>query len=293
MEAVRRLHDMVAGLESDGVDRIALIAHSMGGLIACYYLRYGTQDMQTAAETWEGARQVATVVLVGVPFGGSMTVFRNMTYGRPIGLNKALLNFEAMASFPGSYYLLPSSGSDVLLTQDGTERQGLISDASNWARYQWGLLREKDDLSSEVDGKRSAYISLWLQQTHRFNELLHAPSTRAPGATRSLMSIVGRGQSTLARGYLNERATGRSSIRFDDAVPPSRAGNPVISVFADGDGTVTREASILPEANLKQFTVTRNTYEAEHIELLNRDDIQRDILNFVVKELAGLDAPVR
>jgi pimeloyl-ACP methyl ester carboxylesterase len=287
MNAVRRLDHEVAGLKSRGIDRIAIVAHSMGGLIACYYLRYGAQDIRTATETWEGAEDIATVVLVGVPFGGSMSVFRNMTYGKPIGFNKTLLNFEAVSSFPGSYYLLPRSDSDTLLAADSTQRQGLIGDASNWARYHWGLLREKDGLSSHAEEKRFRYIETWLTQVRRFHDLLETPSTDSRGAGRRLLSIVGMGRSTLSTGYLNEQATGRPSIRFADDALPSQLRDEGVSLFQDGDGTVIRKASALPEGYRKQFVVVERNYTAEHIELLNRDDIQRDIVDFVVKGLAS------
>jgi len=135
MPAVRGLHDTIAGLKRDGIEQIVLVAHSMGGLIACYYLRYGVQEPETAKETWEGADKITAVVVAGVPFEGSMTVFRNMTYGRPIGWNETLLSFETVSSFPASYYLLPHAGTDVLFSQGRLERQGLISDAANWDRY--------------------------------------------------------------------------------------------------------------------------------------------------------------
>jgi pimeloyl-ACP methyl ester carboxylesterase len=281
MDAVRQLHEQVENLRRSGVDRIALVAHSMGGLIASYYLRYGMQDPQHATETWEGASFITTVVLAGVPFGGSMAVFRNMIYGRPIGLNKTLLSFEAVSSFPASYYVLPHSNSDVLFTSDETERRDLIGDASSWVHYHWGLLREQDSYPTDIVRGRLAYVNLWLQRAHRFHDLLHAPFTHGPSEPSSLLSIVGVGQSTLASGYLNEEAKGRSSIGFDDDALPLQLRSRGQSLFQDGDGTVTGKASALPDAYLKCFVLAERVYQAEHSELMNRQDIQRVILNFV------------
>jgi hypothetical protein len=80
----------------------------MGGLIVSYYLRYGDQDLELTVETWEGTTHIEKVVMAGVPFLDSMWSFRNMQYGRMIGLNSSLLNQQAMASFPASYYTLPA-----------------------------------------------------------------------------------------------------------------------------------------------------------------------------------------
>ncbi|SLM47840.1 conserved protein of unknown function [Nitrospira japonica] len=293
MRAVRHLDETVVNLKRRGIDRIALVAHSMGGLIASYYLRYGAQEIQTATETWKGANEVRTVVLAGVPFDGSMATFRNMIYGRPIGLNDTLLNFEAVSSFPASYYVLPRADSDRLLTPNGTERQGLIGDASNWARYQWGLLRDKDGLAPDVGNKRLAYTVRWLEIAGRFHDLVNRPSTHDRAAGCSLMSIVGIGTSTLAKGRLNDHATGRSSVRFDDGVSSRQAGVQENSVFEDGDGTVTRRASVPPDAYAKRLALNGRTYEATHIDLMNRKDIRRDILNFVVEGLALTPASER
>jgi len=291
MQAVRQLDETIAGLKRRGIDRIALVAHSMGGLIASYYLRYGTQEIRTATETWEGTKEVRTVVLAGVPFGGSMKTFRNMIYGRPIGLNDTLLNVEAVSSFPASYYLLPLADSDRLLTPNGTERQSLIGDASNWARYQWGLLRDKDGLTPGVVNNRFAYISRWLEVSRHFHDLVNRPSTHDLATGHSLMSIVGIGTLTLAKGRLDDQATGRSSVRFDDNAVSPDAGGEGNTVFEDGDATVTHRASIPPDAYVKRLGLDVRVYHATHIELMNRKDIRRDILNFVVQVLASSPAP--
>ena len=116
MDGVRLLSAEIRHLKSNGVTHIALVAHSMGGLIVSYYLRYGDQELERAVETWEGTAHVEKVVMAGVPFLGSMWSFRNMQYGWLIGLNRSLLDQQAMASFPASYYTLPALEADVLLT---------------------------------------------------------------------------------------------------------------------------------------------------------------------------------
>ena len=48
MDAVRLLSAEIRRLKSEGVTHIALVAHSMGGLIVSYYLRYGDQELEQA-----------------------------------------------------------------------------------------------------------------------------------------------------------------------------------------------------------------------------------------------------
>ena len=66
MDAVRLLSAEIRRLKSQGITHIALVAHSMGGLIVSYYLRYGDQELEQAVETWEGTAHVEKVVMAGV-----------------------------------------------------------------------------------------------------------------------------------------------------------------------------------------------------------------------------------
>src|SRR5262249_40735214 len=74
-ETVVALSQLITSLHEEGFSKIYLVAHSMGGLVTSYYLRYGAQQPETAIETWEGARAVDKVVLAGVPFRGAMQTF--------------------------------------------------------------------------------------------------------------------------------------------------------------------------------------------------------------------------
>jgi len=53
-----------------------IVAHSMGGLIARYYLRYGTQDLNENGSlpelTWAGSKHVEHLVIIGTPNAGSI-----------------------------------------------------------------------------------------------------------------------------------------------------------------------------------------------------------------------------
>lgn len=141
MDAVRLLSAEIRRLKSQGITHIALVAHSMGGLIVSYDLRYGDQELEQAVETWEGTVYVEKVVMAGVPFLGSMWSFRNMQYGRKIGFNSSLLDQQALASFPASYYTLPALGADVLLTPTQHLVRGAIHMTAHWRQQGWGLLK--------------------------------------------------------------------------------------------------------------------------------------------------------
>ena len=67
-----RLEGLAQALGDPGA-RFHLVGHSMGGLVARYYLRYGgAEPTRGAPVTWAGARRIASVALAATPNGGSI-----------------------------------------------------------------------------------------------------------------------------------------------------------------------------------------------------------------------------
>ena len=282
MVNVQRLAAVIQDLRAAGMTDVQLVAHSMGGLVTAYYLRYGTQDPNQAVETWEGAAYVAGVVFVGVPFKGTMIAFRNSQYGVTIGLNRTLLQSTAVASFPATYYLLPAMDADVLLTPSLEPLTGAIRNGSYWTRHEWGLLKPAS-LPDDVVARRETYTLEWLARSKRFSTLLLKQAATHPPHSIPVLSITGRGHQTLATGIWNQlQRAGAPSLIFDEdgltrAVP---AAEPAI-LFRDGDGTVTTESAILPSAYAQTFQVVHRQYDAGHAELMTRPLIQKDIIAFL------------
>jgi pimeloyl-ACP methyl ester carboxylesterase len=283
MEAVRSLDVLIRRLRGEGKKDISIVAHSMGGLIISYYLRYGTQDIDTALETWEGAGEISRVVMAGVPFLGAMNSFRNMNHGATFGWNSSLLSYEAYASFPASYYLLPVAESDELLTPELKPLHGVIRNAGQWGQSEWGLLKNKQTLSKEIVDGRAAYLSFWLCRSEQFLERLHAPLSTPSPHQPSLLYLYAKGTSTLAKGVWTGKAgKGPDSLLFEDPDPLAAgpAGNHP-TVYADGDGTVTVSSAWLPAAYRQSFQPTIRDYEVGHTELVTTPDIQDDIIKFL------------
>ena len=282
MASARKLDTVIRDLHMAGAADICIVAHSMGGLMAAYYLRYGTQDPEQAVETWAGAAQLSGVALVGVPFKGTMIAFRNSQYGVTIGLNRALLQPTAVASFPATYYLLPAMDTDVLLTRDLQPMTGAIRDGNNWTAYRWGLL-QSSPLPKDVGAHREAYTSQWLARSKRFSSLVLKPVTAYSGPSIPLLSISGRGQATLATGIWDRsQPAGATTVIFDErmlknALPQT---DPAV-LFKDGDGTVTTESAALPSAYAKAFRVTHRQYDVGHVDLMTAPAIRDDIIAFL------------
>ncbi|GJL58551.1 MAG: hypothetical protein NPIRA03_14080 [Nitrospirales bacterium] len=283
MDAVRSFDRLIRRLRDQGKKDLSVVAHSMGGLIVSYYLRYGTQNIDTAVETWEGAGEIRRVVMAGVPFLGAMNSFRNMNYGATFGWNSSLLSYEAYASFPASYYLLPIAESDELLTPELKPLHGVIRNAGQWRQSEWGLLKKKYSLPKEIVDGRAAYLSFWLHRSEQFLERLHAPLSMRSPHQLSFLYLYAKGTSTLAKGvWTGKPGKGSDSLLFED--PDPIAGGPAgnhPTVFADGDGTVTVSSAWLPEAFRQSLQPTIRNYEVGHTDLVTTPDIQDDIIKFL------------
>ncbi|MDR4493107.1 MAG: alpha/beta fold hydrolase [Nitrospirales bacterium] len=283
MEAVRSLDALIHKLQAQGTRDISVIAHSMGGLIVSYYLRYGTQDIDSAVETWKGTEGIQNVVMAGVPFLGVMNSFRNMNFGVTVWGNSSLLSAEAYASFPASYYTLPLADTDELLTPELKPLQGLIRNAAQWQRSEWGLFKNRKSLSNDLVERRADYTSLWLRRSQRFLELLRAPTTKRDSTFPHLLYLYAKGTPTLAKGiWAGNQITGPDSLVFEDpeSVEAHQEGL-ANGFFVDGDGTVTVPSALLPSAYQQTFPTTVREYEIGHTELVTDGDIQEDIVIFL------------
>ncbi|RZA09891.1 MAG: hypothetical protein EOP11_00005, partial [Proteobacteria bacterium] len=136
--AAANLAALVESLKKAGAPRVSLVAHSMGGLVAAYYLGYGAQSVQNARLTWEGASAVSHVIFLGTPFRGAISILRNMQHGTGYPWNKDLLEPETVSSWKASYYLLPYFDPKLIGT-DARPRPLDLADSAVWAEKKLGF----------------------------------------------------------------------------------------------------------------------------------------------------------
>ena len=142
VESVRRLDETLEALadaRGDHDTRFNIVGHSMGGLIARYYLRYGTAEPQPGMPvTWAGARRINSMVLVAVPNAGSIHSLEAMLYGNRVGLSYTTLAASVIARMPSVYQLIPPKGAAALLDASGAEIDADLHDIATWERFGWG-----------------------------------------------------------------------------------------------------------------------------------------------------------
>lgn len=125
-----------------------IVAHSMGGLITQYMLRYGSRDLPAgggrAAVTWEGARHVDKVILVGTPGNGSLFALEQLTTGFKPGPFIPKYAAALIGTLPSVYQLLPS-GPGTAARDAQTGRAIDLFSAEEWIRLGWGLADPAQD----------------------------------------------------------------------------------------------------------------------------------------------------
>ena len=163
---IREQYRLRYGIENANI-RFDIVAHSMGGLITRYYLRYGDQplpeDGSLPALNWAGANRVGRAVLVGTPNGGSAEALIQLKEGMQLIPGLPRFPPAVLGTMPAVYQLLPRARHQPLVTKEG---QGLdLYEPDTWKQLQWGLADPNQDsqlrkLLPEMDQQARRRIAL-------------------------------------------------------------------------------------------------------------------------------------
>jgi pimeloyl-ACP methyl ester carboxylesterase len=163
--AVRKLHALIEQIRKDYGDpklRVDIIAHSNGGTITNWYLRYGPNDVPPAGPmpTWnEGDRRIRRVVMLGTPVLGAVTSLERLVYGLRVGFGTVPV--EVMSTFSTPYQALPHPKSAPILDTQGRPVPIDIYDPAQWRERQWGVYapevvaRVRDAAGGNGEGERA------------------------------------------------------------------------------------------------------------------------------------------
>ena len=141
--AVRKLHAMIEQVRLDYGDpelRVDIVAHSNGGLITNYYLRYGPSDLpaQGPFQPWdEGDKRIRRVVMLGTPALGAATSLERLMYGTRLGLRT--VPEEVMATFVTPFEALPHPLSRPVIDERGQPVAIDLFDLGTWRDRRWGV----------------------------------------------------------------------------------------------------------------------------------------------------------
>jgi pimeloyl-ACP methyl ester carboxylesterase len=243
VESARALGMRLDGLAREMGDpdaRFHVVGHSMGGLVARYYLRYGgAEPIADAPVTWAGARRLASVVLAATPNGGSIPALGAVLCGERVGFSYTTLACSVVSRMPSVYQLLPPAGTGPLVDARGKGLPHDLHDPATWERFGWGPFAPDSD---QRQGPELAFLLAALQRARAFHDALaRLPEEPSPVP---VYAIGGDCLLTPARAIVDEERPGLPRLE-------ARTRREQDLLYEAGDGRVTRAsllASHLPGA---------------------------------------------
>ncbi|MFW5431200.1 MAG: lipase family alpha/beta hydrolase [Methylophilaceae bacterium] len=268
-----KLADFIEQVRLDYNDpklKVDIVAHSMGGLITRYYIRYGKQDVIGDNDfdkriSMFGAERVRRVILLGTPNLGSVKTLNLFIQGVDIGINQ--IGTETLASMPSLYQLFPHPLVNWIVKSDGSPLERDLFDVNVWRSFQWSIFNPKarqrilDGFEDKAAGQQylstlEQYFEKNLERARRFVWSLSIP---LPDNHPKLI-IFGGGCSLTSARVIVEEVNGASVVRM----LPKEITQPVEGIDYDalllepGDGSVTK-ASLLGRNTLDP-SVRRHKY---------------------------------
>lgn len=304
VQTARQLDRFIEGIRGDHDDpdlKVDIIAHSMGGLIARYYLRYGTEDVTRDNNfpiNYHGESRVRRTLLLGTPNLGSVASLKAFIVGRRIGLGR--VPPEVLITFPSFYQLFSHPLNDWLLNIDGEPIDVDPFDLSTWKRFRWSIfdpdLRQRivDRQGTPKAGRErldllERYFHKHIERGRRFMWSLTVDMERTPW---QLVVFGGDCELTPARMVVEELDSGYDlHLEPEDINEPQRTVDYRRLMLEPGDG-VTTKASLLARQSLDP-TVPRHKWSffplhyplflcENHSQLTANTSLQNNLLNFLL-----------
>ncbi len=309
MLAVRKLHELIEQIRIDYRQpdlRVDIIAHSNGGVISNYYLRYGPQDVleQDRFVPWaEGDRRVRRVIMLGTPTLGAVTSLERLAYGTRLALRT--VSVEVMTTFATPFQALPHPLVKSILDVEGQPLDLNIYDPGLWQRHAWGvyspevMARVRGSMASAAEGEQAlaSLQAVFVRNLRRAEQLQWALSEPFPATGVKLAAFGGDCEATPGRAVLVEDAKGSRLAFRPGQVKPNRDQPPTGRRKIDyerlmvepGDGLVPRSSQVAAHplaAGGRSFTplpLSGSFFLCEsHGRLTHNQYFQNNLLNFLL-----------
>ena len=218
--------------------RFDLMGHSMGGLVARYYMRYGETplpddpDAPDPAITWAGAKNVGKLIQVGTPNSGYLDTVLELVNGLRLQSGAPLYPPAVIGTFPSYYEMMPFPQFAAVRKEipgkpeaESVARGEAVDlyDADTWIRYKWGLADPEVDkdlqwlLPDVKTASERRYIALehlqkCLASAKRIASMLSTPDPKDSDAFQ--MVFIGDSVPTSSLALVDENG-GLRVVRYD------------------------------------------------------------------------------
>jgi pimeloyl-ACP methyl ester carboxylesterase len=294
----RKLDGLIQQIRRDYGDpklKVDILAHSMGGLVARYYARYGIQDVLDGNDfhaTMAGRKNIRTFILLGTPNLGSAHSLHGFLVGTRVGLGT--IPPEVLATVPSIYELFPHALSDWLLGTDGKPLDRDLFDVETWRRFQWSvfdpeIIERLRAMGADIDTLQR-YFEKRLERARRFVWSLTVPE---PEGQSSKLIVLG-GDCTLTPARLVVEEDGGDSVvrLYPGDIKHKVPGVDYMRLMLEpGDGEVTKPSLLLrqaldPTKPRHQFIQVALAYSfllcEDHSRLTGNINFQDNLLNILL-----------
>lgn len=227
-ENAAELHNFILEKEKlfPSGQKFDIIAHSMGGLISRYYLRYGNTPLPakgTPALSCKGTEKIAKVFIFGTPNCGYTDTLIELVSGLAFVRPAAKYPAHLLINFKSYFCMLPHSSLQAYIySDDGTPVN--IYDIETWKKLKWLCDDSRETISTLAKNLRMAeQFALAMQKPvpkkHELKFYLFAGNSFPTARQCSIDRASGRITVTkYAQGdgkILLESAVGKKSIQWD------------------------------------------------------------------------------
>lgn len=274
VEAAVQLGEFIEGIRRDlraPGQKFTFLCVSNGGMIARYYLRYGSEDVVTGKPlgsafepSYAGLRDCERLVCLGTPHTGTIDALHLIHDGYAPNVLARRYPPRTIFSFPAAFELLPEPGEPIFVGEGGDTVDIDLWNPGTWEDYGLSVFAEseKDRLRSSIVqtiqpgqdrqalydeemATRRAYLRTVLGHARR----LRASIAGTPEVPTDV--IAGVNTPTLARvGIVSEDDD--HEFYFQPRLPYGRFDPMAEAMYASGDGVVTRRSALglfLPQSN--------------------------------------------
>jgi hypothetical protein len=145
---VQKEYERLYGIKNYDV-QFDVVAHSMGGLLTRYYLRYGNQDLPKDGSLpqldWRGSKHLDKIFIVGTPNAGYLDTCVELVRGLQMVTGGPVYPPALIGTFPSYYQMLPLAKRSVVYADAPTTSDLNVFDPQVWIDMKWGLADPNQD----------------------------------------------------------------------------------------------------------------------------------------------------